>query len=76
MGSKATMKRLRAVAVTVLLAAFANLAISYASDAFSTKKSGVSVLPSSPRPKSGVSVLPSSPRPKSGVSVLPSSPRP
>jgi len=76
MSRQTKLKRFRAVIITIALAAFTNLAISYASDALSTKKSGVSVLPSSPRPKSGVSVLPSSPRPKSGVSVLPSSPRP
>jgi hypothetical protein len=76
MKSKVTLKRLRAVFATILLAAFANLAISYASSAFSTQKSGSSILPNSPRPKSGSSILPNSPRPKSGSSILPNSPRP
>jgi hypothetical protein len=70
------MKRFRAVIVTIALAAFTNLAISYAGDALSTKKSGSSILPSGPRPKSGSSILPSGPRPKSGSSILPSGPRP
>jgi len=57
------LSRFRALAITVALAVFANIAISYAADAFASKKSGSTVLPSSPRPKSGSTVLPSSPRP-------------
>ena len=56
-------KRARAVIVTVLLAVFTNIAISYAADAFSTKKAATSHLPSSPRPKAATSNLPVSPRP-------------
>jgi hypothetical protein len=76
MRSRVTMKRLRAVIITIALAAFTNLAISYAGDAFSTKKSGSNILPSAPRPKSGSNILPSAPRPKSGSNILPSAPRP
>jgi len=68
----ANTKRIRSLVITVIAIAATNFAISFAANG----KSGVSVLPDSPRPKSGVSVLPDSPRPKSGVSVLPDSPRP
>lgn len=76
MTSKSTVKRIRAVGITVILAIFTNLAISYAADSFSTKKSGSSILPGGPRPKSGSSILPGGPRPKSGSSILPGGPRP
>jgi hypothetical protein len=74
--SKRTLKRFRAVIITVVIAVFANMAISYAADSFSTKKSGSSILPGGPRPKSGSSILPGGPRPKSGSSILPGGPRP
>lgn len=71
-------KRIRAIAVTVIAVAATNYAISFAS--------GVPVRPDSPKPKfttpsSGVPVRPDCPRPKvdklaSGVPVRPDCPRP
>ena len=72
---KRNLKRLRSLLVTMALVIVTNIAISYGANG-THQKSGVSMLPDSPRPKSGVSMLPDSPRPKSGVSMLPDSPRP
>lgn len=66
-----TTKRFRSLAVTLVLVAAANIAISNAGG-----KSGVTNIPDSPRPKSGVTNIPDSPRPKSGVTNIPDSPRP
>jgi hypothetical protein len=64
-------KRLLSLLVTLLLVIATNMAISFASN-----KSGIAILPDSPRPKSGIAILPDSPRPKSGIAILPDSPRP
>lgn len=66
-----TAKRLRALAITLVIVAATNIAISSASN-----KSGVANLPDAPRPKSGVANLPDAPRPRSGVANLPDAPRP
>jgi len=58
-----TFKRFRAVGITVVLAILTNIAISYAADALSSKKSGSTLYPNSPRPKSGSTLYPNSPRP-------------
>ena len=65
---KTTMKRVRALVITVIAIVATNYAVSFAS--------GVSHLPDSPKPRSGVSHLPDSPKPRSGVPNLPDGPRP
>jgi hypothetical protein len=76
-----TVKRFRALAITVIAVAATNYAISFASGVPTVPdsprpKSGVPTVPDSPRPKSGVPTVPDSPRPKSGVPTVPDSPRP
>ncbi len=74
---KTTMKRIRALVITVIAVAATNYAVSFASGVplpdSPKPKSGVP-LPDSPKPKSGVP-LPDSPKPRSGV-PLPDSPKP
>jgi hypothetical protein len=77
----ATMKRTRALVITVIAIAATNYAVSFASGIATPPdtprpKSGIATLPDSPRPKSGIATLPDSPRPKSGIATLPDSPRP
>ncbi len=64
----ATMKRFRALVITVIVIAATNYAVSFAS--------GVATLPDGPKPKSGVPILPDCPKPKSGVPILPDCPKP
>ncbi len=64
----ATMKRFRALVITVIVIAATNYAVSFAS--------GVPIIPDSPKPKSGVPIIPDSPKPRSGVPIIPDSPKP
>jgi hypothetical protein len=77
----ATMKRFRALVITVIVIAATNYAVSFASGVATIPdgpkpKSGVATLPDGPKPKSGVATLPDGPKPKSGVPMLPDCPKP
>jgi hypothetical protein len=74
-------RRLRSLALTILLVFVANIAISYASGVpimpdMPKPKSGVPIMPDMPKPKSGVPIMPDMPKPKSGVPIMPDMPRP
>jgi len=69
------LKRVRSLLITLALVVATNIAISYAGTGFGNK-SGLAMIPDSPKPKSGLSMIPDSPRPKSGLSMIPDSPRP
>ncbi len=74
MSSKSqTAKRFRAIILTIGLTFAVNFALSYTGI---TGKTGIPMLPDSPRPKTGIPMLPDSPRPKTGIPMLPDSPRP
>ena len=66
------LRRFRAIIITLVLVAGANIAISYAAN--------VPILPDGPRPgtKANVPILPDGPRPgtKANVPILPDGPRP
>jgi len=78
---KNTIKRFRAIVITVIAIAATNFTLSSASGVATIPdsprpKSGVATIPDSPRPRSGVATVPDSPRPRSGVATVPDSPRP
>lgn len=79
-----SLKRSRSLLVTLALVAATNIAISRLAE-----RTGVPIIPNSPRPKSnvevakenhgqrtGVPIIPNSPRPRTGVPIIPNSPRP
>jgi len=67
-----TLKRVRAIVITLIVVASTNYAISLAS----SSKSGVTMIPDMPKPKSGVTMIPDMPKPRSGVTMIPDMPKP
>ncbi len=69
------LKRVRSIVIMIALVVATNIAISYAGTGFGNK-TGLAMIPDSPRPKTGLAMIPDSPRPKTGLSMIPDSPRP
>jgi hypothetical protein len=71
MSTRRRINRFAVLLAAMLIAVVANMAMSTAAS-----KTGVAIVPDSPRPKTGVAIVPDSPRPKTGVAIVPDSPRP
>ena len=67
-----TLKRMRAVVITLIVVASTNYAISLTSSG----RSGNTMIPDMPKPKSGVTMIPDMPKPRSGNTMIPDMPKP
>ena len=74
MSSRRKANRLAVLLGAMLLAVLANIAISGAANG--STRTGIAIIPDSPRPKTGIAIIPDSPRPKTGIAIIPDSPRP